>query len=104
VEVAFTLAPAGIIMFAVFSWHLWLSPAALAYESAKAAMAVAISPTIVPQPKYGESTRTDWAPWKLMPAFQIEQLAKIIALDDPANYGELTTAAYSYRQLIFSGN
>jgi hypothetical protein len=34
--VAFTLAPGGLILFAVFGWHLWLAPSVLAYEAATA--------------------------------------------------------------------
>jgi len=92
---AFTFAPAGIVMFAVFLWHLWLAPAALAYEAVKVASLRTVSdvPFKIPERKI------NWSIWKKLDTFTVAEMASILAKRDPAA-GSSSNEEYSFKQLL----
>lgn len=80
---AFTLAPAGILMIAVFAWHLWLAPAAIAYEAAlKALMRDNPPSTADATPK---PPTVNWEIWKHRSALNLVEFAAILAKTNPAS-------------------
>jgi hypothetical protein len=91
---AFTFAPAGIVMIAVFIWHLWLAPSALAYEAAKASVGNSKPDSVVPKKE-----QVNWAPWKQRSQYSLYEFAKILAKTDPAAQ-RLSTEGSSFLRLL----
>lgn len=78
---AFTFAPAGIVLISVFVWHLWLAPAALAYEAFQ---------KTIPEPRPNIASRlpgpkpsTNWAAWKARATYTLAEFGAILAREDP---------------------
>lgn len=86
---AFTLAPAGIILCAIFLWHLWLAPVALAYDALREAHSQAVHvSTQKPQPKSKPSpSPVNWTIWRQRAKYSVAELAAILAKDDPVGMG-----------------
>jgi hypothetical protein len=78
---AFTLAPLGLVLLAVFFWNLWLAPAALAYEAAKAISTHQSIEEIRLETSMYESV--NWAIWKQRSSYRITEFASILAEIDP---------------------
>lgn len=70
---AFTVAPAGIVMIAVFIWHLWLAPAALAYEVYKGGSASAVGP----------DPEVNLTPMRLRAVWDVPSFAEVLRAVDP---------------------
>ena len=87
---AFTLAPAGAVMFAIFIWHLWLAPSALAYEAARSAVARA---TAVPNETWTTSL-IDWAIWRQRDRYNLVELSSILAKEDPNGISSSNASAF----------
>ena len=75
---AFTLAPSAIVIAAVFLWHLWLAPAAVAYDAAMAALAEVAASKIAPPPE-----PVNWAIWKKRSYYTVAEFSAILANQDP---------------------
>jgi len=78
-------APAVVLWFFLFVWHLWLAPAALAYEAIKA-----IPPPSPPEkPARAVPEKKDppinWIVWKQMPSYTLKEFAAILAKDEPSS-------------------
>ncbi|MBL6854434.1 MAG: hypothetical protein ISS15_03040 [Alphaproteobacteria bacterium] len=80
--VAFTLAPAGLILFAVFIWHLWLAPSVLAYEAAQEAFKrppVAAPVPVAMPPLRPAAPAFNFSLWKRRQTYTVFELSELLA-------------------------
>src|ERR1051325_830687 len=92
-----TIAPIIIAVAGVFLWHLWLAPAALAYEAARAAR-----PTVAPTVAQQQSPRPqqiNWAIWKRLQRYRLTDFASILAKRDPL-LNSATTEELAFSKLL----
>jgi hypothetical protein len=79
-----TFEPLLIVVAMVFVWHLWLAPAAIAYEAARTAFKQRNTTSKQPpQPKTQPPVK--WAIWKQMERYKAQEFAAILAKNDPAS-------------------
>ena len=95
----FTVGPVVVLWLLLFTWHLWLSPAALLYEQAKSLTAQKRSPgnarlvsAIAPKP-------VNWSVWKKLDTYTLAELASILAKRDPGGSGG-SSEEHAFKQLL----
>jgi len=87
---AFTFAPAGIVMIAIFVWHLWLAPSVLAYEAVRSAAALS---TTAPK-QISTAPTVNWAIWKQRSQYNLAELSSILAKEDPHGMSSHSATAF----------
>jgi len=100
--VAFLL-PFVIVWLLLFIWHLWLAPAALAYEAmrkaAHDAATVIAQRASAPAKGVREPPKVNWAVWRLMDSYTLKEFSSILVKRDPKAGGN-TNEEYSFQQLV----
>ena len=87
-------APVVLLWLLLFVWHLWLAPAALAYETAREAVIAKRSDgnaSAVRAPSMPRVKPINWAVWKERQSYNLIELAAILGQIDPSNVNEEKT-------------
>lgn len=98
------LIPFVAVWALLFVWHLWLAPAALAYEAAKEASEAAKARPTPPaqrnnEPQAPTHKPINWSIWKQMDTYSVRQFAAILANEDPAS-GISSTETSAFLKII----
>lgn len=88
--VAFTLAPFGALLVAVFFWNLWLAPCELAYQAMEQKWRMN-GPALCAAP--------NWAIWKHREAYTISEFAALLNNSDPESRS-FPPSRYAYVKLL----
>src|SRR5438552_2885117 len=83
----FTVGPIVGLWVLLFLWHMWLAPAALAYEAAKETAQARNEAALPRRVAARQEKPVNWLPWKQMDHYTIRDFAAILSKEDPVSIG-----------------